>query len=369
MPYKSHLTLGARVGGGQFGDVYEGQDQVHGKVAVKVLKQKIGESTADWATRSAALLKEAQHLKAATHPNVVQVHNIVRDSNNDVLHLVTEFCDGGSIDTPYQNGPLTLPHVRKIITGACRGLEHIHSRGMVHRDIKPGNILRHGTAYKIADFGLVSDTLLLGYASADGYLCHLAPEVFGNPATSTPGVTSCKTDVWAMGMTVYRLLSGHPWFLRNFAGLASAHDIRQMIIDGGFCRGLDWLPHVPEPWRKFVRKAMHDETVHRFQTALATCPGPAPDATPLTFSNPISASHLLPDGHALLSRHVLARQCGPHQLHIEEHQVPNAHMGDRHCLCLRPQPPKAGFALGREQLLQQLFRAHQFSFDHCRVHH
>jgi len=102
--YKSQLTLGGRVGGGQFGDVYEGQDQVHGKVAVKVLKQKTGESTADWAARSTALLKEAQHLKAAAHPNIVQVHNIVRDSNNDVLHLVTEFCDGGSIDTPYQNG-------------------------------------------------------------------------------------------------------------------------------------------------------------------------------------------------------------------------------------------------------------------------
>ena len=269
MPYKSQLTLGGRVGGGQFGDVYEGQDQVHGKVAVKVLKQKPGESTADWAARSTALLKEAQHLKAATHPNIVQVHNIVRDSTNDVLHLVTEFCDGGSIDTPYQNGPLTLPQVRKIITDACRGLEHIHSRGMVHRDIKPGNILRHGRACKLGDFGLVSDTLLLGYASADGYLCHLAPEVFGNPAASTPGVTSCKTDVWAMGMTVYRLLSGHPWYLRNFAGLATANDVRQMIIDGGFCHSLAWLPHVPEQWRKFVRKAMHDDPAHRFQTALS----------------------------------------------------------------------------------------------------
>lgn len=107
MSYDSQLTLGARIAGGQHGDVYEGKDQVHGKVAVKVLRQKPGESTADWAARSAALLQEAQHLKAASHPNIVQVHNLVRHTANDVLHLVTEFCDGGSIDAIYQNGPLT----------------------------------------------------------------------------------------------------------------------------------------------------------------------------------------------------------------------------------------------------------------------
>src|ERR1035437_5045432 len=269
MPYKSQLVLGARIGGGQFGDVLDGHDPVHGKVAVKVLKQKPGEATTDWATRSEDLLKEAQHLKAATHANVVQVHNIVKDSTNDVVHLVAEFCDGGSGDAEYKSGPLTLPNVRKIITDACRGLEHIHNCGMVHRDIKPGNILKHGRNFKIADFGLVSDNLVLGYASADGYVAHLAPEVFPDPARGKLGTTSPKTDVWAMGMTAYRLLTGHEFYVLKFTG----KDIKGMITGGNFSHRLDWLPHVPEPWRKFVRKAMHDDTTQRFQSARAMSQG------------------------------------------------------------------------------------------------
>jgi len=265
MPYKSQLLLGAKIGGGQFGEVFEGNDQVHGKVAVKVLKQNPGESTANWAKRSAELLKEAQHLQTAAHPNVVKVHNILKDSTNDVLHLVSEYCDGGSIATVYKNGPLSINTVRKIITDACRGLEHIHSCGMIHRDIKPGNILRHGNTYKIGDFGLVSDNLAFGYASGKGYLSHLAPEVFPDPVTNVYGPTSRKTDVWALGMTVYRLLNGHDFFFHKITG----KNVAKLIPAGGFSKSLCWLPHVPESWRKFVRKAMHDDPGQRFPTAHA----------------------------------------------------------------------------------------------------
>lgn len=263
MHYKSDLQLGAVIGGGQFGQVFKGSDPVHGTVAVKVLKQKDGEPTADWARRSDALLNEAQHLKAATHANVVQVLTVVKDSANEVVHLVAEYCDGGSVDAVYKTGPLQLPQVRKIITDTCRGLEHIHSCNMIHRDIKPGNILRNGGTYKIGDFGLVSDNLVVGYASAVGYVSHLAPEVFGDPVACTLGVTSRKTDVWALGMTVYRLLNGHNFYAANFTG----KNVREMIINGGFSHNLHWLPHVTESWRRFVRRATHDDTAQRFQTA------------------------------------------------------------------------------------------------------
>lgn len=183
-----------------------------------------------------------------------------------MVHLVAEFCNGGTVEQAYMNGPLSLPQVRKIITDTCRGLEHIHSCGMIHRDIKPSNIMRHDHICKIGDFGLVSDDLILGYASADGYVCHLAPEVFGDATTS--GITSAKTDVWALGMTLYRLLHGDAFYQQLLAGKTHA-DVRKMITDGGFSRWLDWLPHIPEAWRKFVRKAMHDDTNQRFPTAHA----------------------------------------------------------------------------------------------------
>jgi serine/threonine-protein kinase len=266
MAYTAQLRLGGQIGSGQSGDVFEGLCPVHGQVAVKVLKQRAGESSADWALRSNDLIKEGQKLKAASHPNVVQVLQVLKDSTNDVIHLVVELCNGGSAEDAYMNGPLHLSQVRNIITGACRGLEHIHSCGMIHRDIKPANIMRHDHISKIGDFGLVSSNLLFGYASADGYVSHLAPEVFGDAITS--GITSAKSDVWAMGMTTYRLLHGHDFYEQLLAG-KSTTDIRQIILDGGFSRWLDWLPHVPEEWRRFVRKSMHDDTNQRFQTAHA----------------------------------------------------------------------------------------------------
>jgi len=271
--YTAQLTLRGRIGGGQFGDVFEALCPLHGKVAVKLLRQNPGESPADWASRSAELLAEAIKLKSAQHRNVVTVQQVVKDGHG-VVHLVTEFCNAGSLDTDYKAGPIVLSKVRKIITDASAGLECIHNRGMVHRDIKPSNLLCHNGVYKIADFGLVTDRMIRGYASAAGYVSHLAPEVFAG-GTRLVGVTSPKTDVWALGMTLYRLLHGHSFFQDHF-GLLTPTDFQQKIVNGGFGASLPWLPHVPEKWRKFVRKAMHDDPAQRFPSAHAMIQALAP---------------------------------------------------------------------------------------------
>jgi serine/threonine-protein kinase len=253
--------IGARIGGGYFGDVHEGTDNVHGKIAVKVLRPLPWESPAQWAARKESLLDEAQNLKAAEHDNVVRVHALVRADTDDRLHMITEFCEKGSLQAEYEHGPLRLVRVKTVITDTCRGLDCIHSRGMVHRDIKPGNLLGSKRRLKIGDFGLVSNSLVLGYASAAGYSDHLAPEVHKD------GLTSAQTDVWAMGMTIYRLLHGDVFYREHFS--APGIDIPESIKNGGFVGALPWLPHIPDAWRKFIRKAMHDETAHRFKTAFA----------------------------------------------------------------------------------------------------
>lgn len=271
--YTAQLTLRGRIGGGQFGDVFEGDCPLNGKVAVKLLRQNLGESKADWATRSAELLAEAIKLKSAQHRNVVTVHQVVRDAHG-IVHLVTEFCNAGALDADYLAGPVSLGRVRKIITDASAGLECIHSRGMIHRDIKPSNLLCHNGVFKIGDFGLVTDRMIRGYASVAGYVSHLAPEVFGG-GSHLIGVTSAKTDIWALGMTVYRLLHGHSFFQDHF-GLFTAADFEQKILSGGFALSLPWLPHVPEKWRKFVRKSMHDDPAQRFPSAHAMSQALAP---------------------------------------------------------------------------------------------
>lgn len=242
---------------GHFGDVHMGDDPIHGKVAVKVLKKIAGESDAEWIARGAELLEEGQNLKKASHANIVQVLNVLSHETTGAIHLVVEFCDGESLESLCKKDPLKLARIRSIIGQVCSGLSAIHGSGLIHRDIKPGNILLHKGNAKIGDFGLVSDRLIYGYASAAGYLDHLAPEVH------THGVTSAKTDGWALGMTIYRLLHGHDFYSANLGSM----DIATMVTRGNFATKLPWAPHIPDQWRRLVRRAMNDDIDRRFASA------------------------------------------------------------------------------------------------------
>ncbi|NNM75021.1 serine/threonine-protein kinase [Enterovirga aerilata] len=251
--FVSHLTLGPEIGSGHFGRVLMGQDPVHDVVAVKLLEQKPGEPDADWALRKAGLLAEGQHLRQATHANVVQVHHAV-ERVPDAYMIVMEYCEGGSLQAAFESGPSSLSFVRKVGTEITAGLQALHNRQMLHRDIKPANILlKQGTA-KIGDFGLVTDNIVLGYASQAGYNDHLPPEVHQG------GGTSVKSDIWALGMTLYRLLHGREWYQRSPAP-------RFLIGAGGFADSLPWLPHIPSRWKRMIRRMLNDDPAARCQSA------------------------------------------------------------------------------------------------------
>jgi serine/threonine protein kinase len=142
--------------------VHLATDDVHGQVAVKVLIQLPGEDSKDWAARKENLLAEGQHLSTAAHPNVVRVHHLLQSESDDSILLVMEYCAGGSLQGAFESGPMTLSEVRRLSTDVCLGLNALHSHGMLHRDIKPGNILlTSANVTKLGDFGLVTDELIL----------------------------------------------------------------------------------------------------------------------------------------------------------------------------------------------------------------
>jgi serine/threonine-protein kinase len=150
---------------------------------------------------------------------------------------------------------MTLAQVRKVGTEVLMGLGAIHARGMIHRDIKPANILlNRRSEAQISDFGLVTDELVLGYAGQAGYSDHIAYEVWNNVGTSA------KSDIWALGMTLYRLLHGKVWY-------ESAPRPRDIVRLGGLANTLKWLPHIPKPWRRVVRKMLNDDPGARYQNA------------------------------------------------------------------------------------------------------
>jgi serine/threonine protein kinase len=266
--YSSSLTVGRLLSSGGFGDVHEGVHQLHGKVAVKVLRRNDLESQEDWVARSGSLLSEAKNMKEAKHPNVVPVLDVLISSHDGSLAMVSELCESGSLEERYRNGPIGISEMRQILTGVCRGLDVIHARQLIHRDIKPGNVLCSKSGWKIADFGLVTDDLVEGYGSSRGYTSHLAPEVFRDH------ITSARTDVYAVGMTAYRLLHGQAFcdqiFERKFFCDAEFDPqfVRDVILNGDLASRLPWLPHIPHEWRRVLRKALHSDSTQRFQSSM-----------------------------------------------------------------------------------------------------
>lgn len=259
--YVSDLKVGAKLGNGAFGEVFRGEDPAHGEVAVKVLERALFHDDEIWPTFKAGYLAEAKNLAKATHRNVVQVHHVVEAQDGDSVMICMAFCPGGSLQSAFEKDPLTLSAVRKVGNEVLMGLSAMHTRGMVHRDIKPANILLNAKGEaQISDFGLVTDELVLGYASQAGYSDHIAYEVWNGKGTSA------KSDIWALGMTLFRLLHGQTWY-------EQAPDPREIVPIGGFADTLKWLPHIPKAWRRLIRKMLNDDDTARYQNAAQALKG------------------------------------------------------------------------------------------------
>jgi serine/threonine-protein kinase len=259
--FYSKVKLGDKIGSGFFGDVYHGTDPAHGPIAVKVVTRERAlppgdvQDDAKWAIRKEAIHKEAQFLSQATHRNVVQVHSVIETLDGNAVQICMAYCPGGSLEAIYDKGPMTLPAARKFTTEVLMGLGALHNRQMLHRDIKPANILHDETGVaRISDFGLVTDDLVLGYASQVGYWDHIAFEIWQG------GLTSIRSDIWAVGMTLYRMLHGRAWYEEG--------PRPQLIVKlGKFADTLEWLPHIPSSWRRAVRAMLRDDPNARCQNS------------------------------------------------------------------------------------------------------
>lgn len=263
MKFTSDLVVGDKIGDGHFGEVFKGTDPAHGEVAVKVLSREAHQDDAAWKIFKKGALNEAQHLSRGKHNNVVQVHHVVEGHGGNSVVICMEYCPGGSLQAKFEEGPMTISATKKVATEVLLGLGALHSRDMLHRDIKPGNILLNSSGVaQLSDFGLVTDKLILGYGSQAGYSDHIAYEVWKGSGTSK------KSDIWALGMTLYRLLHGKVWY-------DEAPEPQDIIKKGGFVETLKWLPHIPRSWRTIIRKMLNDNPARRHQTVAQAMQGMA----------------------------------------------------------------------------------------------
>ncbi|HSD77532.1 MAG TPA: protein kinase, partial [Solirubrobacteraceae bacterium] len=197
--------LSSRLGVGGMSTVHLAFDRrLERQVAIKLLAEHLADDS-QFVTR---FRREALSVAQLVHPNIVQVFDFGIDEAAGSHYIVMEYVRGRSgAELLREHGHLPVDETLAIVTQACRGLEYAHRNGVVHRDVKPGNLLRaeDGTV-KLADFGiakaLYEESSITQVGSVLGTAAYLAPEqAHGEPAGP-------RADLYALGVVTYQFLSG-----------------------------------------------------------------------------------------------------------------------------------------------------------------
>src|SRR5688500_1445960 len=265
--------LVGRIAGGGMGEVYRGHDLLLDRtVAVKVLQPSLA-ADPDLVQRFKAEARAAARL---SHPNIVAVHDWGAE-NDHTYYMVMEYVSGSDLrDLLVSRGSIDPGHAGTIMASVCEALYVAHSRGLIHRDVKPENILlaRDGTV-KVADFGIAAmvdaDRTAPG-GTIPGTLRYLSPEqARGEEATSS-------ADIWAAGAVLCELLTGSP------PGSGSGVDLLRRRATEEIERPSSMRAGVPRGLDEIVMKACALETTDRYVSAdlmardLREISGDAPDA-------------------------------------------------------------------------------------------
>jgi serine/threonine-protein kinase len=209
--------LRAILGEGAFGRVYEGFDRRLARpVAVKVIKPWWADDP-EWA---AIFERETRLLARVSDPGIVQIYDVGHAAEG--LYYVAELVDGESLASRLRRGPLPAWEACGVAAQLCRALAGAHAQRIVHRDVKPANIMLSADGrVKVGDFGVAR----LAEGSTDG----TAPSIVGTPRYMAPEQgrgrsTTPATDVYSAGVVLYEMLSGAPPFTAaSFVELALLH--------------------------------------------------------------------------------------------------------------------------------------------------
>ena len=251
--------LGERLGYGGMSTVHVAVDRrLERQVAVKLLAEHL----ADDSQFISRFRREALSAARLVHPNIVQVFDFGLDEVSGRHYIVMEYIQGRSgAEIIREETRLGVADTLELVDGACRGLVHAHRMGVIHRDVKPGNILRSDDgAVKLADFGIakaVGGTSQLTQAgSVLGTAAYLAPEQASGDEVGP------AADMYGLGVVTYQLLAGRlPYEAGSLTELALLQQREYPIR-------LDEIsPEVPAALALAVEKALALEPAQRYASA------------------------------------------------------------------------------------------------------
>jgi len=240
-----------QLGRGGMGIVYQCVDvKLKREVALKVLMPEYIDDP-DIIKR---FLREAQAAAALNHPNIVAIYDV---EDKDVKFIAMELVKGENLRKILKrNKKLPIPLVKKIAIQIAKAMDYAHKRGIVHRDIKPDNIMldEHGNV-KIMDFGLAMIESVAPLTSTGiimGTEWYMSPEqVKGHPVDK-------RTDIYAFGIVLYELLTGRPPFVKGDIGYQHINEKPEPPRLKN--------PAIPEEFERIILKCIEKKPRHRYQT-------------------------------------------------------------------------------------------------------
>ncbi len=246
------------VGLGGMATVYKAKDHVLNRlVAVKVLKDEFTTDT-EFIKR---FNTEAQAAASLSHPNIVSIYDVGHEDENNLYYIVMELVQGKTLkEIINSEGILSWKWAVNIAMQIASALELAHKNGIVHRDIKPHNIIitEDGIA-KVTDFGIakaVSNSTITAFGTTIGSVHYFSPE------QAKGGFTDAKSDLYSLGVVMYEMLTGKvPFDADTPVSVALKHmqeDPKEPI---------DLNPEIPSAVNQIVIKAMQKEPSARYQNA------------------------------------------------------------------------------------------------------
>ncbi|MEU8816441.1 protein kinase [Actinoplanes sp. NPDC048796] len=247
--------LDERIAGGGMGDVWRGTDEVLGRtVAVKILLPALLDEPG-FAERFRG---EARTMATINHPGVVDVYDY--GSDQQLAFLVMEYVEGDALSrTLSRVGRLTPARTMALVAQAADALQAAHANGIVHRDVKPGNLLvRPNGTLVLTDFG-IARSALVGQLTVAGSVLGTASYI--SPEQASGAVATPASDVYALGVVAYQCLSGH----RPFDGATPLEIAMKHVRDNPRPLPGD----IPPAVRSIVDRAMAKDPAARWPSASA----------------------------------------------------------------------------------------------------
>jgi len=230
-----HYELLSELGAGGMGLVYRALDtKLHREVAVKVLPENFAKDP----VRLARFEREAKMVAALNHPNIAAIYGF--EKHEDIYYIVLELVEGSDLSVLLKSGPLPVDEALKIMRQVAKALDAAHRKGVIHRDLKPGNIKVTPTGEaKVLDFGLAksTDEDKKGSSNDDtttsptgglGDTIHgvvLGTAAYMSPEQARGKPVDKRTDIWAFGAVLFECLCGR----RAFRGETASDTIAKIL--------------------------------------------------------------------------------------------------------------------------------------------